>query len=118
MVAIGRVGLVAWVLFACGAAGAATVLVEAEGFQDHGGWVVDQQSMDVMGSPYLLAHGLGMPVADAVTTVRFPGTGTYRVVVRTKDWVARWNAPCQPGKFRVLVAGRPLPETFGTKDAD
>ncbi len=28
---------------------AATVLVEAEGFDNRGGWVVDQQSIDVMG---------------------------------------------------------------------
>ena len=43
------------------------VLVEAEGFADPGGWVLDQQSMDRMGSPYLLAHGLGVPVKDAST---------------------------------------------------
>ena len=40
------------------------VLVEAESFSDAGGWVVDQQSMDRMGSPYLLAHGLGVPVEN------------------------------------------------------
>lgn len=43
------------------------LFLEAEGFTDLGGWVVDQQSMDQMGSPYVLAHGLGRPVADAVT---------------------------------------------------
>ncbi len=45
-----------------GAEPAATVLVEAEGFGDLGGWVVDQQFMDQMGSPMLLAHGMGQPV--------------------------------------------------------
>ncbi|RYD36854.1 MAG: hypothetical protein EOP87_04700, partial [Verrucomicrobiaceae bacterium] len=35
------------------------LLVDAEGFSSLGGWVVDQQSMDQMGSPYLMAHGLG-----------------------------------------------------------
>ena len=45
------------------------VLVEAEGFADTGGWVVDPQFMDLMGSPYLLAHGLGVPVGDAKTEV-------------------------------------------------
>ena len=34
-------------------ASAQTVLVEAEAFTDHGGWVVDQQFMDQMGSPFL-----------------------------------------------------------------
>ena len=28
--------------------------------------------MDQMGSPYLLAHGLGVPVKDATTTVTLP----------------------------------------------
>ena len=30
------------------------------------------QFIDIMGSPYLLAHGLGAPVANAKTTVEFP----------------------------------------------
>ena len=64
------------------------VLLEAEQFGDNGGWDLDQQSMDVMGSPYLLAHGLGVPVKDAVTTARFPSPGAYRVWVRTRDCVA------------------------------
>ncbi|MGB2954793.1 MAG: hypothetical protein WBB64_02365, partial [Anaerolineales bacterium] len=48
------------------------VLVEAEGFADTGGWVIDPQFMDLMGSPYLLAHGLGVPVNDARTEVAIP----------------------------------------------
>ncbi|MEP4077259.1 FAD-dependent oxidoreductase [Haloferula sp.] len=93
------------------------LFLEAEGFDDHGGWELDQQSMDQMGSPYLLAHGLGIAVKDAVTDVQFPSEGTYRVWVRTKDWVAPWKAPGAPGKFKVLVDGSPLKETFGTKSA-
>ncbi len=93
------------------------VLVEAEGFKHHGGWVVDPQFMDQMGSPYLLAHGLGRPVADAVTEVDFPAAGMYRVWVRTMDWVARWNAPGAPGKFQVVLGDRALATTFGTKGA-
>ena len=71
-----------------------------------------------MGSPYLLAHGLGRPVADAVTQVTLPRPGKYRVFVRTKDWVAPWQAPGQPGRFQVLVDGTPLAETFGTNGAE
>ena len=96
---------------------AATVLVEAEGFADHGGWSLDTQFIREMGSPYLIAHGLGKPVADATTTVAIPSAGSYRVFVRTKDWVARWNAPGTPGRFEVLVNGRPLAATFGTESA-
>lgn len=93
------------------------LFLEAEGFDDRGGWELDQQSMDQMGSPYLLAHGLGVPVKDAVTKATFPTAGTYRVWVRTKDWVAPWSAPGAPGKFQVMIDGRPLKETFGTKSA-
>ena len=66
--------LLCWIAFS---ARAETVLVEAESFQDKGGWEVDTQFIEIMGSPYLLAHGLGVPVKDGVTTVTFPGTGTY-----------------------------------------
>ena len=99
-------------------ASAHTVLLEAESFANRGGWAVDQQFMDQMGSPYLLAHGLGTPVADATTTVTFPATGTYRVFVRTMDWVARWNAPGHPGRFQVLIDRKPLSTLFGTRGAD
>ncbi len=94
-----------------------SVLVEAERFTDLGGWVVDSQFMDQMGSPYLLAHGLGRPVGDARTTVRLPAAASYRVWVRTRDWVATWNAPGAPGKFQLLVDEKPLPTTFGTEGA-
>jgi len=97
---------------------AQTILVEAEAFTDHGGWVVDQQFMDQMGSPYLLAHGFGQPVADAVTNVSFPTPGTYRVWVRTRDWVAPWKAKGAPGRFQLLVDGAPLNTLFGTEGAD
>ena len=97
-----------------GSAAARPVLVEAESFADTGGWVVDPQFMDNMGSPYLLAHGLGEPVADAHTTVKTSTADRYRVFVRTKDWVARWKAPGTPGRFQLLVNGKPLPTTFGT----
>ena len=87
------------------------VLVEAESFQERGGWVVDQQFMDQMGSPYLLAHGMGVPVADAAATSAVPADGSYQVFVRTKDWVA----PHGPGKFQVLLNGQPLQAVFGTQ---
>src|SRR5688572_33123857 len=82
------------------------LLVEAESFQGHGGWSLDTQFIDLMGSPYLLAHGLGQPVKDATTTANLPATGKYRVWVRTKDWVAHWNAPGTPGTFQVVINGQ------------
>ena len=38
------------------------VLIEAEDFTDYGGWVLDSQFEMQMGSPYLLAHGVGRRV--------------------------------------------------------
>ena len=113
MLDIARVVTVAGIVFASAAAlaPAAELLVEAEAFAERGGWVVDQQFVDQMGSPYLLAHGMGRPVADARTTVMFPAAGTYRVHVRTKDWVPSFAEG--PGKFRVSVAGKELAHVFG-----
>ena len=97
---------------------ASTVLVEAESFQSFGGWKLDTQFIQIMGSPYLLAHGLGKAVEDARGEATITKAGEYRVWVRTKDWVARWKAPGTPGRFQLLVDGKPLAETFGTKGAD
>ena len=92
----------------------ADIHIQAEGFAEVGGWVVDAQFMDQMGSPYLLAHGLGKPVKDAVTTISVPVTSKYRVWVRTYNWTARWKAPGAPGRFQVLFNGESAPQTFGT----
>ena len=100
---------------AVGSVGAETVFLEAEGFSDLGGWVVDTQSMDQMGSAYLLAHGLGTTVQDAATTVTVPKAGKYHLWVRTRDWVAPWKAPGSPGKFEVMIDGKAASATFGTK---
>ncbi|MBI1248992.1 FAD-dependent oxidoreductase [bacterium] len=97
---------------------AGDLLVEAESFTDHGGWKLDTQFISEMGSPYLLAHGLGKPVNESATQITFPATGAYRVFVRTKDWVARWDAEGQPGKFQLAIDGKPLDTTFGTEGAD
>ena len=56
-----------------------TIVVEAERFTDFGGWVNDAQFMDQMGSPFLLAHGMGKPVADATVDVKVPASGLYNV---------------------------------------
>ncbi len=102
-------------LAATPALAADNILVEAESFEKHGGWKLDTQFINEMGSPYLLAHGLGRPVADASTSVTVPAAGKYRFFVRTKDWVARWGASGAPGKFQLLVNGNPLDQTFGVK---
>ena len=97
---------------------AGTVWIEAESFEDWGGWVNDTQFMDQMGSPYLLAHGMGKPVADAKTT--FVANGwKYGVWVRTRNWTAYWN-PCWrlcpgAGTFNIVVNSEKLPNVIGAQ---
>ena len=88
-----------------------TVWVETELFDEKGGWVVDAQFIDQMGSPYLLAHGLGRPVGNAVTSVAFPKKGIYHLWVRTKDWIPEGKGP---GSFRVIINQQPVKQTFGS----
>lgn len=99
-------------------AGAKPVLVEAESFAEQGGWNLDTQFIEIMGSPYLIAHGLSRPVEDAVTTVTFPEPGAYRVWVRTKNWTAPWGTKEAPGRFQLLIDGKPVAREFGTEGSE
>ena len=111
-----RLVTLSWILtMAVGSVGAETIFLEAEGFSDLGGWVMDTQSMDQMGSAYLLAHGLGLPVQDATSTVTILREGKYHLWVRTRDWVAPWKVPGAPGKFEVMINGKAVSATFGAQ---
>jgi len=99
----------------CGTSGKQDIFLEAEGFSDIGGWVIDTQSMTQTGSPYLLAHGMGKPVPDASTRVIAAAPGRYHLWVRTRDWVKHWNAEGSPGRFEVAVNGRASRSVFGTQ---
>ena len=88
-------------------------LLEAEAFADKGGWVVDQQFMDIMGSSYLLAHGMGTPVDDAITSIVLPDKGAYHIYVRTYNWTSPWYNGEGPGRFRLGVNGHRLPAELG-----
>jgi len=94
-----------------------TLWVEAESFHGYdwndeqaGTWKLDPQFADLMGSAYLLAHGLGAPVPDVTQTLAVPTGGVFRVFVRTRDWVA----PHGIGRFQLMVNGAPLQAAFGT----
>ena len=89
------------------------ILVETSSFTELGGWKLDTQHYQQMGGCYLLAHGMGKPVANAGTTVNIPEPGNWNVWVRTRDWCpGDWQAP---GRFKVLVDGKPLKPEFGTE---
>ncbi len=100
-------------LAVAGQSSAASIFVEAEGFDNKGGWVVDQQFMDQMGSPYLLAHGMGVKVADASTTVDFEESGEYNIFVRTFNWTSPWYNGAGPGIFKLSLDGKQLRTTLG-----
>ena len=94
---------------------ATEVLLETESFAEKGGWKVDQQFMDVMGSPYLIAHGAGVPVDDATTQLRLPDKGEWHVYVRTFNWTSPWYEGNGPGGFRMAVNGTDLGKELGTE---
>ena len=60
-----------------------SVFIEASNFANYGGWVLDTQFIQNMGSAYLLAHGIGEKVSDAITEIKFPKTGKYKIWVYT-----------------------------------
>ena len=93
-------------VFACMAAEAARVDVYPQTF-DAGGWGLDVQFMDVVGSPYLIAHGRGIRVMDATARVSVPEAGRWSVYVRTRKWVDG------AGRFKVAVGGVELDHVFG-----
>ena len=99
------------------AAHAQPLWLEAESFTTPGGWVLDTQFIDVMGSPYLMAHGMGKPVKDASTEVTLPD-GTYTLWARTKNWVGPWDAKGTPGRFEITVNATKLDHEFGTTGKD
>ncbi len=79
---------------------------------DNGGWKTDVQFMDVMGSPYLLAHGCGLRVLDATARIEVPETGDWRVWVRSRKWTDG------AGAFKVRVGGAVLAHTFGVSQSE
>ncbi|MCP4858102.1 MAG: FAD-dependent oxidoreductase [Fuerstiella sp.] len=87
---------------------------EAESLSEVGGWSNDSQHVDIMGSPYLLATGVGRPVADAIGKVTVTETSTYRLWVRCRDWYPSHS----PGRFSVSIGGRKSSTSFGKADAD
>ena len=102
-----------WFFVSSACLAASTLWLEAEHFRDLGGWTNDAQFVDQMGSPYLLAIGLEGPVADAVTQIEVPAAGKYRLWVRSRDWVPEHS----PGRFQVLLGGKPVERVFGQSKA-
>ena len=81
----------------------ANLFIEAESFAKKGGWVVDQQFMDLMGSSYLMAHGMGerkkeriMYMYGHITGLRLGKMEKDRensaCMSVTRSWLHHWGA--------------------------
>jgi len=107
------------------AAQAETITLECERFKDTGGWSIDSQFRLEMGSTYLLAHGMGVPVADAKTTFEAKAAGEYTLYARTRNWTLNqavkhgWPKDRPTGgRFSVLVNGEKAGEDLPGADPD
>lgn len=90
------------------------ILIEAEKFDHKGGWVVDQQFTFEMGSPYLLAHGMGQAVEDATTKIKFKKAGEYHIYARTYNWTSPWSDKRGAGAFQIAVGDQLLANELGS----
>jgi len=91
-----------------------TLWIDAEDFDDYGGWWMDTQFVPQMGSPYLLAAGIGVPVEDATTAVQIQESGDYRLWVRTRNWYQEHA----PGQFNISLGGTTIEKNFGADESD
>lgn len=89
------------------------IWLETEHFKHKGGWTIDWQFIDQMGSPFLMSIGYGKPVEDAWTNISVPVSGDYRLWVRTRDWVPGHKA----GAFTVAVNGQSYDYVYGVNNS-
>ena len=94
------------------------LFIEAESFDNLGGWIIDQQSMETIHSSYIMAHGMGIPVRDAETKIGIEETAKYHIWALTRDWTAVWSKDAKAGKFRILIDGTEFGEVLGINGAD
>jgi len=62
------------------------IWIDALEFDHYGGFMKDTQFVGEMGQGYLLADGVGQPVAPAVTKFTIRENGYHRFHIRTKNW--------------------------------
>ncbi len=94
------------------------LFLEAESFTSTGGWVIDRQSIPTIHSAYLMAHGMGEPVADATTSVEIPETADYHIWALTRDWTASWEVKDPIGTYQISIDGARLSTVLGTNGRD
>jgi hypothetical protein len=91
------------------------IWIDTISFSEKGGWKEDTQFVHLMGSGYLMAaDDVGVPVKDALTSVRIPEAGRYRIWARTRNWMRQYS----PGKFTLLVNGASSGAVLGAMPSD
>ncbi len=91
------------------------IFIEAESFENLGGWIIETQSFETIHSAYLMAHGMGIPVSDAKTSFQAEEKGEYNVWALTRDWTRVWGVKNPAGQFEIKINGKTLPNTLGTE---
>lgn len=91
------------------------IVITAPEIVQRGGWELDTQFVPTMGIPYLLAHGLGHPVDDAVIDFYVQSSGEYTLFVYTFNWVAPWKPQYAPGIFEVYIDDAKTGNHFGSQ---
>lgn len=94
------------------------IFIEAESFKSKGGWVVDTLSMENIHSSYLMAHGIGVPVEDAVTDFKVQQDGKYYIWALTRDWTDTWDVKDSLGKFSIKIDNIECENILGTKNKE
>ena len=67
------------------------IWIDALEFENYGGFVKETQFVREMGQGYLLADGVGEPVAPASTTFCTEHGGMFRFFIRTKNWCTEYS---------------------------
>ena len=78
-----------------------TIWIDALEFEDYGGFIKETQFVGEMGQGYLLADGVGEPVAPASTMFTVKENGFHRFFIRTKNWCVGYD----PDGLRIAVDG-------------
>lgn len=110
--------VIAWIGIVSKSLFAQPIVIEAEHFSSPGGWKIDTQFVEQMGSVYMLAHGLGTPVEDATTTFIATQASTRHLWARTRNWVAGYTNEQAPGRFQIIINGTTQAVEFGATRAD
>ena len=90
------------------------LFLDAETFDDLGGWTIDTQSYESYSFAYIIAHGIGKKVADARHDIVIEKSSRYRAFVHTRNWSGVWKRGTAAGMFRLKLNNIPFGETLGT----